>query len=185
MNQEMKTRWFSIATNLGVLLGLISVIFQMQQDRNLLRVTLTNDFYNSYITADTIFAGENLPAVYEKSILDPENLSIGEMRVMEAQTFAPINRWINLYRLAEVDIVDDSFWKTQVDLDTLYYFGNPYGRAYFEVTVPNWNSDFFPDEVRERVEKNLKDGTLLEGKNSSFNYTKDYYEQIRSAIRSD
>jgi hypothetical protein len=39
--------------------------------------------------------------------------------------------------------------------------------------------------VRERVEKNLKDGTLLEGKNSSFNYTKDYYEQIRSAIRSD
>ena len=125
MNQEIKARWFAIVTNMGVLIGLILVIFQMQQDRNLIRATLTNDFYSSYIDADTIFAGENLPAVYEKSLLDPKNLSIGEMRVMEAQTFAPINRWINLYRLSEAGIVDDSFWKTQVDLDTLYYLGNP------------------------------------------------------------
>ena len=117
MNQEISTRWFAIVTNLGVLIGLISVIFQMQEDRNLLRVTLTNDFYSSYINADTMFAGENLPAVYEKALLDPKNLSIGEMRLMEAQTFAPINRWINLYRLSESGIVDDTFWKTQVDLD--------------------------------------------------------------------
>ena len=69
MNQEISTRWFAIVTNLGVLIGLISVIFQMQEDRNLLRVTLTNDFYSSYINADTMFAGENLPAVYENCLL--------------------------------------------------------------------------------------------------------------------
>ena len=165
MNQEISTRWFAIVTNLGVLMGLISVIFQMQEDRNLLRVTLTNDFYSSYINADTMFAGENLPAVYEKALLDPKNLSIGEMRLMEAQTFAPINRWINLYRLSESGIVDDSFWKTQVDLDTVYYLGNPYGRAWYEVTAPLWSSDFLPDEVRKRIENNLKQGTLSEGQN--------------------
>ena len=118
MNQEISTRWFAIITNLGVLIGLISVIFQLEQDRNLLRVTLTNDYYNSYINTDAIFSGENLPAIFEKALVDPKNLTIAEMRIMEAQTFSPINRWINLYRLAEAGIVDDSFWKHQVDLDT-------------------------------------------------------------------
>ena len=101
MNQGISTKWFTIAINLGVIIGLISVIFQMIEDRNLLRVTLTNDYYTSYINADTIFAGENLPAVFEKSLLDPKNLSISEMRIMKAQTFSPINRWINLYRMSE------------------------------------------------------------------------------------
>jgi hypothetical protein len=185
MNQEIKARWFTIVTNMGVLIGLILVIFQMQQDRNLLKATLTNDFYSSYIAAETIFAGENLPAVYEKSLLDPKNLSIGEMRVMEAQTFAPINRWINLYRLSQAGIVDDSFWKTQVDLDTRYYLGNPYGRAWYGATAPSWSSDFFPDEIRERVEKRLNGEFLSEGKSLSFNWTKDYYEKIRDAIEVD
>ena len=185
MNQEISTRWFAIVTNLGVLIGLISVIFQMQEDRNLLRVTLTNDFYSSYINADTMFAGENLPAVYEKALLDPKNLSIGEMRLMEAQTFAPINRWINLYRLSESGIVDDTFWKTQVDLDTVYYLGNPYGRAWYEVTAPLWSSDFLPDEVRKRIENNLKQGMLSEGQSLSINYAKDYYEKVRDAIKKD
>ncbi|MDG1712809.1 MAG: hypothetical protein P8H21_03010, partial [Woeseiaceae bacterium] len=75
MKQEISTKWFTIATNLGVIVGLISVIFQMIEDRNLLKVTLTNDYYNSYINADTIFAGENLPAVYEKALLNPKDLS--------------------------------------------------------------------------------------------------------------
>ena len=70
MNKEISTRWV-IATNIGVLVGLISVIFQLIEDRNLLRVSLTNDYYSSYIHADTIFAGENLPAVFEKALLDP------------------------------------------------------------------------------------------------------------------
>ncbi|MDA9109451.1 hypothetical protein N9K05_03365 [Woeseiaceae bacterium] len=179
MRQEISTKWFTIATNIGVIVGLISVIFQMVEDRNLLRVTLTNDYYTSYINADTIFAGENLPEIFEKALLDPKNLSISEMRVMEAQTFSPINRWINLYRMAEADIVDDMFWQSQVDLDTTYYLGSPYGRAWWEVTSPNWSSSFLPDEVRQRIESNL----YAENIEPNSNYTKDYYEQIKEAIR--
>ena len=63
MNNQISTRWV-IATNIGVLVGLISVIFQLIEDRNLLRVSLTNDYYSSYIQADTIFAGENF--IFEK-----------------------------------------------------------------------------------------------------------------------
>jgi len=178
MKQGISTRWFNIATNLGVIVGLITVIFQMIEDRNLLRVTLTNEYYSSYIHADTIFAGENLPTVFEKALLEPKNLSISEMRIMEAQTFSPINRWINLYRMSEAGIVDDTFWKSQIDLDATFYLGSPYGRAYWEVSSPMWSSDFLPDAVRQRVEENL----YAENIEPNSNYTKNYYELIKNAI---
>ena len=179
MNQEISTRWFAIITNLGVLIGLISVIFQLEQDRNLLRVTLTNDYYNSYINTDAIFSGENLPAIFEKALVDPKNLTIAEMRIMEAQTFSPINRWINLYRLAEAGIVDDSFWKHQVDLDTPYYLDTRYGRAYWETSSANWESDFLPDAIRQRVEESL----YAERPEPIEDYTLDYYQRIQKAIK--
>jgi len=109
MDSQNSMRWLNVIANIGVLIGLLSVLFQMKQDQELLRVTLTNDYYTSYITADTSFAGESLPAIWEKALLDPKNLSIKDMRTMESQTFAPINRWINLYRLSEAGIVDESF----------------------------------------------------------------------------
>ena len=40
MQQEISTKWLTIATNIGVIVGLVSVIFQMGGDRNLLRVAL-------------------------------------------------------------------------------------------------------------------------------------------------
>jgi len=177
VNKEISTRWV-IATNIGVLVGLISVIFQLIEDRNLLRVSLTNDYYSSYIHADTIFAGENLPAVFEKALLDPKNLSMSEMRIMEAQTFSPINRWINLYRMSEAGIVDDTFWETQIDLDATFYLGTPYGRAYWEVSSPLWSSDFLPDAVRQRIEERLYDEKF----EPNSNYTKNYYEDIKNTL---
>ena len=74
MNQEISTRWFAIVTNLGVLIGLISVIFQMQEDRNL--GTLHQMISIAHISMhDTMFAGENLPAIYEKALLDKESIN--------------------------------------------------------------------------------------------------------------
>jgi hypothetical protein len=175
MGRTISMSWLNVIANAGVLIGLLSVLFQMRQDQELLRVTLTNDFYTSYIAADTAFAGENLPAVWERALLDPKNLSIAEMRVMEAQTFAPINRWINLYRLSEAGIVDESFWKSQVNLDASYYLGTPYGKAYWEVSSGVWPDEFLPNSLREHIDQVLstvKPETTL-----------NYYKNIKAAIR--
>jgi hypothetical protein len=134
---------------------LVLVLMQMNQNEELLRVQVTNDFYASYIAADTTFAGENLPAIWQKAIEEPENLSIGEMRAMEAQTFSPLSRWINLYRLAEAGIVDDSFWKTQLEMDVSYYFSSQYGRAWWEVFGNTITADYLPQELKDYVEKEL------------------------------
>ena len=171
---EMTNRWLNVTANLGVLVGLVLVLFEMRHNQELVRVTLTNDYYSSYIATDTVFAGENLPEVWEKSLLDPENLSIKEMRIMEAQTFSPLNRWIKLYRLSEAGIVDPNFWKTQVELDANYYFNTRYGKAYYEVSKKSWTTDFLPEELRNYIDSILH--------NAEPETTLDYYNRIKAAI---
>ena len=153
---ETSNRWLNVTANLGVLAGLILVIFEMRQNQELMKVNLTNDYYSSYAQAEMIFAGENLPAVWEKSLLDPKNLSLEEMRILEAHTYSPITRWINLYRLYEAGILEKTFWQSQVNLDASYYLGTPYGRAYWDNIKPHaLESNFIPLDLLHYIDNVL------------------------------
>ena len=153
---EMSNRWLNVTANLGVLAGLILVIFEMRQNQELMKVNLTNDYYSSYAQAEMIFAGENLPAVWEKSLVDPKNLSLKEMRILEAHTYSPITRWINLYRLYEAGILEKTFWQSQVNVDASYYLGTPYGRAYWENIKPHaLESKFIPLDLLDYIDNVL------------------------------
>ena len=155
---EISNRWLNVTANLGVLAGLILVIFEMRQNQELMKVNLTNDYYSSYAQAEMIFAGENLPLVWEKSLLDPKNLSLKEMRILEAHTYSPITRWINLYRLYEAGILEKIFWQTQVNVDASYYLGTPYGRAYWDNIKPHaLESKFIPAELLRYIDNVLAD----------------------------
>ena len=176
MIEETSNRWLSITANLGVLVGLILVIFEMRQNQELMKVNLTNHYYSSYAQAEMLFAGENLPAVWEKSLLDPKNLSLKEMRILEAHTYAPITRWINLYRLSEAGILENRFWQTQVNVDAGYYLGTPYGRAYWDNIKPHaLESNFIPMELLHYIDDILADADPQDMRR--------YFESIRAAIK--
>ena len=160
MESDRLNQWLTLGANFGVLGGLVLVILQMNQNEELIRVQITNDYFESYIAADTTFAGENLPAVWQKSFEDPENLSIAEMRVMEAQTFSPVSRWINLYRLAEAGIVDESFLESQIDMDVSYYLGSQYGRAWWELYSEAIPASYLPTKLKDQIDKKLADGSV-------------------------
>jgi hypothetical protein len=160
MDSDRLNRWLTLGANFGVLGGLVLVLLQMNQNEELLRVQVTNDFYESYIAAETTFSGENLPAIWQKSLEDPENLSIAEMRAMEAQTFSPLTRWINLYRLAEAGIFDGEFWRTQIELDVSYYLGSQYGRAWWEYYSEAFPASYLPVELKDQIDKELAEASV-------------------------
>jgi hypothetical protein len=146
---------FNVLANVGIVVGLILVILQMDQNEKLLRVQLLNQYSDSYIAADTTFAGENLPLSWQKSIQQPENLTLAEMRILEPQTFSPLMRWLNLYNLAEAGILDESVWKSEVSTDVGFYFGTPYGRAWWDHYSNAFEIAFLPLEVKELINQEM------------------------------
>ncbi len=155
MESAKLSGWLSVGANFGVVIGLILVLLQMNQNEKLLRVQLENQYYDSYISTEANFAGENMPAIWEKSILRPQDLSIADARALESLTWSPLFRFISLYRLAEAGILDDSVWQAQVDADASYFFGTPYGMAWWESSRASMDPQFLPLVVKEAVDRAL------------------------------
>jgi len=172
VNSDRLGNWLQTGANLGILAGLIMVWLQMNQNEQLLRLQITTGFYESYISADTAIAGEDMPSILQKSIMEPDQLTYGEMRAMDAQTFSPLNRWISLYRLSEAGLLDDSLWRSQVDLDAPYYFGTPYGRAWWEVSRVVISGDTIPVPLRDYIDERLAEAPL--------NGFTNYYDRIQA-----
>jgi len=155
MESQRWASWLALVANLAVVVGLVLVMVQMRQNAALTRVQVINDYFNAYVGSETVFAGTDPTAIWAKSILEPENLTLAEMRALEIQTYSPLSRWIGLYWMSEAGIADDEVWKGQIRADTSFYFGTAYGRAWWAHFSDSINPSFMPQVVREEIDREL------------------------------
>ena len=150
--------WLRVIADLGILVGIILVLVQLNQNENLMRAQIINQYYDSYSSYEASFAGENLPEIWEKSLLEPENLTLAEMRALESVTFSPLFRWINLYRQSEAGVLHDMDWKEEIAMDASWYFGSPYSHAWWEfISDSMLQSGYLPEELFDYIEEMIKD----------------------------
>lgn len=145
-----------VVADFGIVIGLFLVVLQIRQSEQLERVQILNQYFDSYAAYEASFAGEQLPAIWQKSVLEPANLTLGEMRALEAITFVPVARWVNLYRQSEAGILTSEDWIREVQNDATYYFDTPYARAWWQEFAPAMLKDgYLPVEMYELVERAL------------------------------
>ena len=171
---EHFTKYLTLAANLGIIVGLVLVLLQMRQNEALLRITLLNQHNESYIATDTAVGGETLAEYWAKSFEDPANLSLAEMRALEAQTFPPLLRWSNLYRLYEAGLIEESTWRAEIQNDAMFYFTSPYSKAWWEEFGPSLHPYVLPLEIRKEI-----DNVLANAKRTPV----EAYQQIQARLR--
>jgi hypothetical protein len=148
--------WLHVLGNFAIVIGLVLVLLQMRQNEALQRVEILNQYADTYAVIESSFAGERLPEIWEKSIREPQNLTLAETRMLEAQTWAPVLRWINLYRQAEAGILSDEDWRKEVRNDAGFYFGTPYAQAWWErAGAFSLQSGFLPEEIYQIVQERI------------------------------
>ncbi len=144
--------WLQIGANVGMLIGLILVGLQMQQNSKLMELQIINDQNEAYIDGLWAAAGEQYADVWEKHLEEPENLSLSEMRVLDAGLWGPISRWATKYTLFEMGLLDSSVWKDAVRADATFLFTSAYDRAYWQVIRIG---DTYPKELVDYIDARL------------------------------
>ena len=148
--------WLQIIANVGILGSLVLLALQMEQSADLTKLQLLRDDSNSHISAEQAYVGEQFAVVWEKMILEPENLTLAEMRILDSNIWSQgLYRWWNNYELYQAGLLSEDDWKTPIKSDAGYLLLHPYGRAYWdEVRQPGelFNEEFtsFVDEVLAR-----------------------------------
>jgi len=132
--------WLQIVANVGLIVGLILVGFQISQSNTIAMANLAAVSYQE--TSDRILAemGENPASVWAKAIMEPENLTPEEILV--TRTFArwQITRMQRDALMEEMGLYSDGGWRSQLA---------PTGKSIGELPVAReYLLNFYQDDSR-------------------------------------
>lgn len=150
MNLEKLNRWLQVSANIGIVLGLVLVGFQLKQNSELARIQLLYEESNRAIELETAVVGEQAAEVWAKSIEAPEDLTLAEIRIMEALLWSFLEQLRGTYRLAELGLLNEKDWRNRAESEVTFYFGYPYSRAWWE----NFSADSedLPEQLRTVID---------------------------------
>ena len=153
INSSKLSDWLQIATNLGIIGGLLLVGVQLKQNSDLLKTQLLYEESHRLVELETQVVGERGAEVWAKSIADPLGLELSEQRIMEALLWSFVEQLRSTRMLAELGLLEDEEWRLRVRSDTAYYLANDYGRAWWA----NYSGDnvSLPQDLKSAINARL------------------------------
>jgi len=151
VNTEKIANWLQIAGNLGILFGLVAVIVQLNQNTEHLKLQLVDQINSRLYQNNRDVMGENPTAAIEKSVVDPSGMTFAEFKIVDAYLINAVNDWEDRYYLYQAGLVDESYWKRQIDGDASWFFGNPFAKHWWRIA----GSPVIEHEVAEYVDQTL------------------------------
>ena len=129
MDMDKLNQWLLVASHLGILAGLILVGVQINQDNALTRMQIFSDTTTSRIQMHEALMGDNPAPVVMKSLVHPEELSLEELRVLDAYLLSAVNEARLRLVLAQEGLRVDS---TEEENLLYFYFGNRFAQEWWK-----------------------------------------------------
>jgi len=124
---DAANRWLTLGANIGVVIGLVLVAYQIKQDSDLTKAVLFNDHTNSRKEWNQAMMGENPMAVVAKSIEAPTDLTLEELMVMDMYLIGAINELRRLELLKQAGLEVDA----NVEALQVFYFGSNFAKSWY------------------------------------------------------
>ena len=143
--------WLQVSANIGIVLGLLLVGVQLKQNSDLARIQMLNEESRRVVDYELEVGGERGAEVWAKSIEDPENLTLDEVRIMEALLYSFVENLRGTYRLADLGLLEESDWRRRVETEVTFYLSDPYSRAWW-VNFGGTPNESVPEELRLAIQ---------------------------------
>ncbi len=152
MNVDKVSASLTLGANIGVLIGLIVLIVELNQNTDHLRLQVMDQINARQFTSNSIFLAENPAPVIEKSLTEPESITYTEFRVLDAYLINTLSLWEDRFFLYQAGLVDSTNWKTKVEQDASWFFGNKFAKKWWA----NAGKDVFEKEFADHVDQVLR-----------------------------
>ncbi len=149
--------------NMGVVLGLILVAYQINQESELTKIQLFSEATSSRKEFNQAMMGGDPMEVVAKSVERPHELTLAELQIMDFYFISALNELRRLEQLREAGLAVD----VEVESFYVFYFGSNFAQAWFQEyggeneyestrdSIINTNSDWligFFDRVLDRLD---------------------------------
>ena len=143
VNTKRLNRWLSLGANIGVVIGLLLVAYQIRQEANLAKLQLFSDHTDARREWAQAMMGDDPMAVVAKSIERPEELTLAELQIMDHYYISALNE------LRRLELLDEAGLDTGVYIEGFhnFYFGSNFAKSWVEA----YGLGREMDPVREKI----------------------------------
>ena len=145
MTSATVINWIQVVTGIAVFVGLILVVWELQQSREATMSQLSSDHYQISSQQRAALYGEDAADVLAKACESPNDLSHAEFLILDAIYNDALSRLERMFILSKRgSFYTDEYWRDRIgNLDMLFMSHS--GRAYWHTIAKN----FVSTEIRE------------------------------------
>jgi hypothetical protein len=144
MDSRRITDWVQTLTGLAVVLGLVLVLWELQQSRDVALAQLTSDGFMQYSNISAAQIGEELPLAIEKACTNPESLLVRDLAALHAYYSALLDIPTRVLRIDARTGLYPDVWQDVARGELSLIFATSAGRAWWQTEHQN-----YPDEFRQ------------------------------------
>ncbi len=130
----MKRDWLQIITNIGVVFGLLLLLYELNQSRDLTRAQVVDSMYETVVIRSLSLIGETPEAAIAKSVFQPDELTESEAVVLSQFYTSLLVSWLRNKDERGAGFFEQAY--AEVVASEAYYLNTEPGRRWWAVTRP-------------------------------------------------
>ena len=154
MDYSKLNNWLQVSANIGIVLGLVLVGVQLKQNSDLTKIQLLYEESQRAVDLELQVVGERGAEAWARSITDPENLTLEEIRIMEALLWSFVEVQRGTYRLATLGLIEDEDWQQRVNQEVTFWLADRYALAWWNNY--SGNSSNVPPILRDAINARIE-----------------------------
>jgi hypothetical protein len=139
MDAGKLSNWLQVGGNLGIIAGLVLVAYQITQTADITRDRIYFERWSAWMDTSNVLLGESPADILAKADTDPEQLTPGEIVVLQTYIGNRLDYWRRVKALGERGIIGGSDWHAAIDRThpefssgLINQLSTPVGRAFWD-----------------------------------------------------
>ena len=147
MDTDRINRGLTLAANVGVLGGLILVAFQINQNTEITKAQIANDYYLADMQLELAMMGDDPASSWTKAVYTPNDLTNEDAAVVDRYFNYGLVQIQRLQKMHELGLADED-WENRIGY-LGWHLGNEVGRRWWAYSKEGYSDDFVQtvDEV--------------------------------------
>jgi len=132
-------RWLTLVANIGVFLGVIMLIVELRQNAALTRAAMEQEKNDFLAEIEFNITKSETSEVWIKSIYQPEDLTLAEIKSVETILAAVMLQWDQMFQMEASGLVTRQRVRDHIKNVAPYYFGSRFGKNWWNQQTVGWD----------------------------------------------
>jgi hypothetical protein len=156
MDMTKLNPWLNFLANAGVIAGLVLVAVQINQNTEITKAQIANDYFIADMNLELAMMGDDPASSWVKAVYTPDEINHLDAAILDRYFNYGVVQVLRLQEMHELGLAPDN-WQERVDYLS-WHLGNEAGRRWWDHAKDGW-----PEDIVRNVDN------ILEKRNHSEN----------------